>query len=326
MDMMDFCRLKPYKSLMQNSLWHYDAYPELPELQPNGRLEIGKFNGPGVVRTVHLTLNMVGSSNREELLRGVFLVVQYDGHNFDSIHVPVGDFFCDSFAGESIPYTSIVMSKRPTNSLFCYISMPFKKEIVLSLVNTTDKRVEGYGYVTAETLPEWETNMGYFHARWFDGNIHIPNGTVPLLSTNGHGHFFGCHLTAISSCPHFQNGASGICEGNDEFYIDGAVEPVCNYLGTEDFFGFSWNWRKLWYDNYSGTTYLNNEGGEMRLACYRFLLNDPIRFDKSLKFQINYQYEINNKPLRKASEENNGYVKFGIVTYWFQSEPVDANN
>ena len=311
--------------MMQNSLWHWDAYPELPDLQPNGRLELGNFRGPGVVRTIHLTLN-IGGANRSELLRGVFLVARYDGNDFDSIYAPVGDFFCDSFAGESMPYASIVMAKRPTNSLYCYIPLPFEKGIILSLVNTTDKTVTGYGYVTAETLPEWDINLGYFHANWFNKIVQIPNETVPLLNTKGQGHFFGCHLSAISDCPHFQKYASGICEGNDEFYVDGAVDPTCNYLGTEDFFGFSWNWTKLWNDNYSGTTYLSNEGGKIRLACYRFMLNDPIRFAKSLKAQISYQHEVNNKPLQKAKEENNGHVEYGIVSYWFQSEPVNAHS
>ncbi len=319
----DFCTLKPYQSMMQNCLWHHDAYPELPHLQPFGRIEMAKFNGPGLVRTIHLTLNMSGSNNRDELLRGVFLVVKYDGLDFNSVHAPVGDFFCDSFASESIHYASQVMAKRPTNSLYCYLPMPFKEQVEISLVNSTDKIVTGYGYVTAEKVQEWRPDLGYFHARWLDQTFNLPGDTVPLLDTRGAGHFFGCHLTAVSSCPHFAEN-QGICEGNDEFYIDGAGEPGVIYLGTEDFFGFSWNWRKLWYDPFSGTTYLSDREGVTRLACYRFLLNDPVRFSKSLKAQINYRNEVKNDPLRKAKEEGNGLVRFGIVSYWYQNAPVDA--
>lgn len=318
----DLSKIRPYRSLMQNSLWHWDAYPELPDLAPHGRVELGRFAGPGVVRTIHLTLNIEGG-DRTALCRGVFLEVRYDGRDFASVHAPVGDFFCDSFGSESLHYASIVMAKRPTNSLFCYLPMPFREGIELSLVNTTDHLVTGYGYVTAETLPVWEEDSGYFHARWLDRTISIPNEDVPLLNTHGRGHFLGCHLTVVSRCPHFAD-KQGICEGNDEFWVDGATEPTCNYLGTEDFFGFSWSWHKVWADNHSGTTYLSDTDRETRLACYRFLLNDPVRFSVSLRARINYAHEIHNEQLRLARAEGSGQVRFGIVTYWYQDSPVDA--
>ena len=322
MNPADFCKIRPYLSLMQNSLWHWDAYPELPDLAPRGRIELGRFDGPGVVRTIHLTLN-IADGNRAALLRGVFLQVRYDGLPFDSVHVPVGDFFCDSFGGESLHYASIVMAKRPTHSWFSYLPMPFRRGIELSLVNTTDQLVMGYGYVTAEALPAWEEDSGYFHARWLDRTVSLPDEEVPLLHTRGRGQFFGCHLTAVSRCPHFAD-KQGICEGNDEFWVDDAVAPTCNYLGTEDFFGFSWSWHQVWADHHSGTTYLRDADGETRLACYRFLLNDPVRFTTSLRARINYRHEIHNDQLRLARAEGSGQVRFGIVTYWFQDAPVDA--
>lgn len=319
---MEFCRLRPHQSLMQNSLWHWDAYPELPDLAPHGTVELGRFDGPGVVRTIHLTLNITGGV-RTALLRGVFLRVRYDGRPEASVYAPVGDFFCDSFGGESIPYASIVMAKRPTNSVFCYLPMPYRQGIEISLVNTTGETVMGYGYVTAEKLPAWNEEFAYFHARWLDRTVTLPQDEVPLLNTRGRGHFMGCHLTAESSCTHFGEN-QGICEGNDEFWVDGADAPTCNYLGTEDFFGFSWNWRKLWADHHSGTTFLNDLDGVTRLGCYRFLLNDPVRFSTSLRACINYRHEINNPHLQKAKAEGNGQVRFGIVTYWYQDSPVDA--
>lgn len=320
MDELAFCRIKPNQSLMQNSLWNHDAYPELPDLEPNGQIELAHFSGPGAVRTIHLTLNIDGE-NREELLRGVFLTVEYENCGYASVYAPVGDFFCDSFASKSEHFAGIMMAKRPTNSLFCYIPMPFEREVEISLVNKTDKKVTGYGYVTAERMPEWAPDLGYFHANWLDNEFRLPDDIIPLVETTGEGHFFGCHLTALSDCPHFAEN-QGICEGNDEFYVDGSEETVCNYLGTEDFFGFSWNWRELWCDDYSGTTYLNDDDGTTKLACYRFLLNDPVRFSESLKVQINYRHEVNNKPLQQAKLDGSGSVRFGIVSYWYQDGPT----
>ena len=317
-------KLKPFESIMQNSLWNHDYYPELPDLNPHSTLEIGQFAGPGIIRTIHLTLNIEGN-DRNELLRNNFLMINYDHKPYPSVYAPVGDFFCDSFSGESIPFASIAMAKRPTNSLFCYLPMPFKQAASVKLVNKTDKKVTGYGYVTAEKVPKWKPDNAYFHTKWINTTIKLPQESVPLLNTIGKGHFIGCHLTAVSACPHFAEN-QGICEGNDEFFVDGASEPTFNYLGTEDFFGFSWNWRKLWYDNYSGTTYLNDDDGITKLACYRFLLNDPIRFSKSLHARINYEHELKNKSLQQSKAEGNGIVHFGIVVYWYQDNPINLKN
>lgn len=323
---MDIHKLKPYVSRMQNSLWHFDAYPDLPDLRPGSTVEMFHGKGPGIIRTIHLTLdreNDIGNPNRDEILRKVFLKITYNGLGHSAVHVPIGDFFCDSFDGRSIPFAGPLMAKRPTHSYFCYIPMPYEHEVRVELINESDLKMIGYGYVTAESLPAWESDCAYFHACWREKTIKIPQQAMPLLQTTGKGHFLGCHLTAVSPCPHFKENM-GICEGNDEFYIDGAKEPTCNYLGTEDFFGFSWNWRSLWQDAYSGTTYLNDDDGVTKLACYRFLLNDPIRFDRSLKAIIDYEHENKNEPLIRARKENNGDVTFATTVYWYQALPVDC--
>lgn len=318
----DFHLIKPHKTLMQNSLWNHDCFPELPDLEPQGKIPLFAHQGPGIVRTLHLTLNIDGE-NREELLRGVYLKATYNNLDFPSVYGPVGDFFCDSFGGKSACFSGVAMAKRPVNSLFCYLPMPFEKSVILELENKTDKKVTGYGYVTGEAVSEFKEDMGYFHSKWIHGSYRLPQTPVELLDVKGEGHFLGCHLTAVSACPHFLEN-QGICEGNDEFYIDGSYEPVCNYLGTEDFFGFSWNWRSIYCDSYSGTTYLDDKDGVTKLACYRFLLNDPVRFSKSLRVRINYAHEKKNQFLIKAKREDNGDVEFGIAVYWYQKEAVSC--
>jgi hypothetical protein len=319
---MDWWKLKPARSFMQNSLWNLDAHPELPDLAPRSHIALAAFDGPGAVRTIHLTLNIEGG-DRLELQRGVHLQVRYDGREHPSIHAPVGDFFCDSFGGESASFSGAVMAKRPTNSLFCFAPMPFREHVAIRLVNATDKLVTGYGYVTAESWPGWEADSACLHANFKEHSVMLPQDIIPLVNTTGTGHFFGCHLAVVSPCPHFREN-QGICEGNVEFFADGRAEPAAEYLGTEDFFGFSWNWRKLWFDDYSGTTHLADRNGVTELACYRFLLNDPVRFDKSLRARINFRNELKNEALNLALRDGNGDAEFRIVSYWYQREPVDA--
>ena len=318
----DFYKIKPNKSLMQNSMWHWDKYPKLPVIPPNKSIEIANFNGPGIVKTVHLTL-FVDQHEFTDITDHVYISIYYNNNKYPSLFALVNSFFCDSFEEKSINFCSTVMAKRPSRSLFCYIPMPFKEKIVIKLENRYTHSVEGYGYVTAEQLPSWENDNAYFHAKWLNKTVKITDDSIPLLDTQAKGHFFGCHMTTESICPHFK-GNAGICEGNDEFYIDGDSEPNLEYLGTEDFFGFSWTWNNTWYDDYSGTTYLEQKDNLTRLACYRFLLNDPIRFSSSIKAQINYEHEINNPELNRARKDDSGYVKYGIVTYWYQNIPTDS--
>ena len=100
-------KIKAFQSLMQNSLWNHDYYPELPDLEPKSTIELFRCKGYGIIRTIHLTLNIDGP-DRNELLRKVFLKVTYNKLDFPSVNTPVGDFFCDSFSGKSIPFASLV--------------------------------------------------------------------------------------------------------------------------------------------------------------------------------------------------------------------------
>ena len=157
-------RLAPLRPVMQNSLWNHDYLPDLPDLEPYSTLEIGRFPGPGIIRTIHLTLN-IENVDRRYLLEEVYVRISYNGQPYPSVDAPVGDFFCDSFGGLSTPYASSVMAKRPTNSWFCYLPIAFQQEVVVELVNQTDQRVTGYGYITAETLQKWEDDLAYLHPR-----------------------------------------------------------------------------------------------------------------------------------------------------------------
>lgn len=61
------------------------------------------------------------------------------------------------------------------------------------------------------------------------------------------------------------------------------IKIACRNLSKHKFysliniFGLSLGitWRKLWYDNYSGITFLSNDDGIIKLSCYRFFLGGP---------------------------------------------------
>jgi len=154
----DFYKIKPNKTLMQNSLWHWDKYPKLPVVNPHGSIEIGNFKGPGVIKTIHMTL-YVDQQEYTDITDNVYISIYYNNNKYPSVYAPVSNFFCDSFQEQSINFSSILMAKRPSRSLFCYIPMPFEESAIIKLESKYSHPVDGYGYVTAEQLPKWEEDL-----------------------------------------------------------------------------------------------------------------------------------------------------------------------
>jgi hypothetical protein len=107
-------------------------------------------------------------------------------------------------------------------------------------------------------------------------------------------------------------------EGDDMFLVDGEAWPGSAHgTGTEDYFNQSWCPDEHYCHPYFGTAYApgrNNDdprfGWLGRTHCYRFHLEDPIRFQKSLRASIEHGH-ANCLTLEIAS-----------VAYWYQMTPT----
>jgi len=126
-----------------------------------------------------------------------------------------------------------------------------------------------------------------------------------IADIKGKGHFVGVNYFVHSPTPMWYG------EGDDMIFIDGDKIPTINGTGTEDYFNTSWCPKNLFSHQYFGYARVNNDIGWLgRTHLYRFHINDPFYFDKSLKFTIEHGHN------------NCLTLDLSSVAYWYQTAPL----
>jgi hypothetical protein len=304
---------------MVNALWPHDAYPELPTLQPGATVTIADIKGPAVITCLHVTQFRDAAAHR-----GIVLRIYWDDASQPAIECPLADFFADGLQGKSMCFSTPFMEKVP-HAYNCYLPMPFRARARVDLLNETDRAFDGYSYVEYETLPEVPDDYGYLHASWDRRTICIPREKLLLADLHGRGHLVGTNLSITSNEPDFQ-GAQFIMEGNDEHFIDGESRQSLDYLGTEDYFSFSWGFQQPFVGLQAGITYVNHEVLPFELAVYRFRDANVIRFERSLRVQVNWEWEFTRatseskaRKLREKLDAAGGKpIDIACTVYWYQ--------
>jgi hypothetical protein len=137
-------------------------------------------------------------------------------------------------------------------------------------------------------------------------NLNGGNNYVWLEAT-GRGQFVGVTMSVLQN----QDGWWG--EGDDMFFIDGETNPSINGTGAEDYFRGAWGFGKhaFSYESF-GAPVKGEERVGGRSSVYRFHLDSPITFTKSLKASIEHGH---------ANHRSDNYYS---VAYWYQTEPHGA--
>ena len=208
---------------VENSLFFYDAFPELPQLAPNASVTIAEFSASrgGRINLMHLVLGGAGCGNpsgcpapaeqRLEIQRRVALSITYNNNSFPSVFVPIGDFFVDHGpdcyernalgllepcrpsrsrdptarnSTTSKQFETPAVAKRDSDSWWSYIEMPYMTAIKVELVSRASMTVGGYVWVQHEDSPFDESSDGYFHAVFSSNpSLRFPLDTVPILNS-----------------------------------------------------------------------------------------------------------------------------------------------
>jgi len=102
-------------------------------------------------------------------------------------------------------------------------------------------------------------------------------------------------------------------EGDDMFFIDGEKTPSINGTGSEDYFLGAWDFSggPFAYALF-GAPVRGPERAGARWSVYRFHLDSPITFTKSLRASIEHGH---------ANDRADDYYS---VAYWYQTEPHAA--
>lgn len=310
---------RPRRTGMSNAGWRYDNYPDLKSLDAGACIVLAALEGPGVITCFHITQHIAVFDGVEEYLstgasritvseeevqratsRGLILEIYYNGSSLPAVHSPLADFFADGCQGKSSCYSTPFVEKLP-RSYNSYIPMPFEESIRITLRNETAYNCLSYSFIEFERLPEWHSNLLYFHSIWQMKRFKLTPDTIfPLIHIAGKGHLFGAHYSISTSDPIFKD-FFFIMEGNVEHRIDGEELPSIDYLGTEDSFGFSWGFRQVYCGMRSGINYLQTSQLPIELSIFRFRDQNAITFNHSLDIRINWQHEFS---LGKTSYQN----------------------
>lgn len=275
--------------------------------------------GPGVVTHIWMTFlgpephtwAKEGSANHQEML----LRIYYDGSDRPGVEAPVGDFFANSF-GKRSEVISVPVVVEDADSYNCFWHMPFRKSIRIEIINQSEKPVSllyyNVDWIKKEKISE---DTPYFYAQYRQEYPVEKGKDYVILDTEGKGHYVGTVLSVRSRSP------SWFGEGDEKIYIDGEKKASIWGTGTEDYFLSAWG-LKTTSTPYFGTPYFDQwgiVGGHT--SAYRWHVQDPIVFNKRIKFTIEHFGWI-------APDENPKYVSdswnereddYSSVAFWYQT-------
>ena len=285
---------------------------------------LADLRGPGAIKHIWITIN----SDSPFHLRELVLRMYWDGEKDPSVESPIGDFFGTGFEFEDIPgghrgqrYNSwwslpITVQHKAMN---CYFEMPFGRSARVTATNDGSQDVSNFYYhIDYEQYPDESavTNKGRFHAQWrheitkaipddLSGGRNLDGkSNYTFMETSGRGQYVGVTLN-------IQGHSTGWWgEGDDMFFIDGATSPASiNGTGLEDYFGNAWMFQREFNYPFIGYSLQGNRDWTGAHTMYRFHVQDPVYFQKSLRAGIEHGHA------------NHRADDYSSVAFWYQTEP-----
>jgi hypothetical protein len=301
------------------------ANADFREIQSASTLTLLDANGPGLLTHIWITV----ASGEAYHLKKLVLRIYWDNESAPSVEAPLGDFFGLGL-GEYHKWESELLSVGSDKALNCFFPMPFQKHARITVSNEGLQKVDAFYFnldyrSLSQPLP---SGTLYFHALfrqaqpnhgwtsdWKSNGDPNVDGKTNLdgkenyvwLDATGRGHFVGVTMSV------FQNQDGWWGEGDDMFFVDGESRPSINGTGSEDYFLGAWDFggHPFFYRLY-GAPLVGEERAGGKSSVYRFHLDSPIPFAKSLRATIEHGH---------ANHRSDNYYS---VAYWYQTEPHAA--
>jgi len=292
-------------------------------IAPGETLELAKLEGAGIVR--HVYFSILGG---QHYLRDLVLRAYWDGSETPCVEVPFGDFFG---LGQERPrfYGSLMVTVNPgdlgvfgTYGFNSYFPMPYANGARLTLTNDGPEPVVAVWYhIEYERMPALSADLGRFHAAWNRENPTravgpIVNTTLHgaindtgsdnyvVLDAEGHGSLAGIFLNIDNAQGNWYG------EGDDMIFIDGeAWPPSYHGTGSEEIFGGGACPTAEYAGPYTGFHLIGNLDYRGKISMYRFYVNDPVRFRKSIRMTIEHGHA------------NNFANDYSSTAFWYQADP-----
>ena len=290
-------------------------------IEPGATLTVLDEPGPGVLTHIWFTL----ADDEIYHLKKIVLRMFWDGESTPSVETPLGDFFGLGL-GDYYTFESTPLSVAPTRALNSFFPMPFEKHARITVTNMGRQKVDAFYFnldlqVHGRPLP---VDTLYFHAQyrqaapnkgvtndWTDNGDPRANdlknltgeGNYVWMEAAGRGQFVGVTMSVLQNQDYWWG------EGDDMFFIDGATEPTVNGTGSEDYFIGAYGFQKPFSYALYGAPIVGQERAGSRSSLYRFHLDSPIPFTKSIRATIEHGHA------------NTRSDNFYSVAYWYQTEP-----
>ena len=292
-------------------------------VNPGETLTVLDADGPGAISHIWFTL---GSTETYHLKR-IVLRMYWDGEESPSVETPIGDFF-GLGAGTYYSWQSEMLSVGNSRALNCFFPMPYRRHARITVTNegkmpisklyfNIDYRTQSHP-LPADTLyfhaqyRQAQPNRGWTNQEQGDGvpvvhDVHNLTGkdNYVWFEAKGHGQYVGVTMSVLQN----QDGWWG--EGDPMFFIDGATTPTGG-TGAEDYFLGAWGFGSAFSYQLYGAPQVGTGMAGDRQSVYRFHLDSPIPFAKSIKATIEH------------GSANNRGDNYYSVAYWYQAEPHAA--
>jgi len=306
-------RKQPGRRMRNSSgLFDPESNADAFHIGPGETVVLADLEGPGEIQHIWFT---IGAFDRRYPRTMVFRIY-WDGALTPSVESPLGDFFAAGNGMRANVSTLPIEVTSYGRALNCYWRMPFHKRARLTMTNDGPRPITScYFYIDWARLDELPPDTLYFHARYNQEWPAKPFTYYTLLDVQGDGQYVGSVINLHSAV------GSWFGESDDHFYIDGEEEPSLVGTGFEDYFSDAWNLR-LFSNLNAGITIREWNGEDARITGYKWHINDPVMFRKSLKVDVERRsYVAVTDP--KTGETVKGDFKYrpdfvSSVAYWYQ--------
>lgn len=331
----DLARLRSTRRRRESSWDRTGGNADFVTVRPGQTITLADIRGAGSISHIWMTVADMEGGRPESLdndyLRKLVLRVYWDGAEFPSVLVPLGDFFGVGH-GRTVNFASapLQMSPQDGKAFNCFFHMPFASGARFELTSEcVESEMRFYFYIDYETFESLEDGLGRFHASWsreaptggideremtnaefeFGGDNLTGAGNYVILDTQGRGHYVGCVLS-ITNLRHTQ-AWNWYGEGDDMIFVDGEpFPPSLHGTGTEDYFNTAWCPSEAYSAPYHGITLPGGPNWSGQISAYRFHIEDPVTFTTSIRVTIEHGHN------------NHRSDDLSSVAYWYQEEPI----
>jgi hypothetical protein len=298
-------------------------------LRPGENHTLANIAGSGCITHIWMTIGEFPAKRDKQFLRQMTLRMYWDGEDKPSVEVPVGDFFGMGHAQtKNFSSKPLSMSPENGNSFNSYFAMPFAAGARIELHNEYEGTIRTYFYIDYEAYDRIADSYLRFHANWhrdnpcagiakeghsnefyqFGGQNTTGAGNYVILDAVGSGHYVGCHLDIHNL--RITDAWNWYGEGDDMIFIDGeGWPPSLHGTGTEDYFGTAWCPTQDVCTPNHGVILAGGENFSGKISLYRYHIEDPIMFSKSIRVTIEHGHN------------NHRSDDYSSTAYWYQSEP-----